>query len=124
MANSTQQFALNVTSVATTITAAGLNGGADPDRRYIMIRNYSDSVQIIWVAFGNVATCGTAGEVEVLPGYTYEFGTTRLVAPNGLVANNETRRQPNCPVEYISVICGARNNPTGTAVGALMVISP
>ena len=118
MANSTQHSIIN----AGTTAAQAIN--ADPNRRYMMIRNYSDSAQIIWVAFGAVATCGTAGELEVLPGYTYEFGTTRLVAPNGLVANNETFPQPNCPLEYVSVICGTRGSPTGTAVGALMVITP
>jgi hypothetical protein len=118
MANSTQQFPINAVSSAVQVL------GADPNRRYMMIRNYSDSAQIIWVAFGTVATCGNAGELEVLAGYTYEFGTTRLVAPNGLVANNETFPQPNCPLEYVSVICGARNSPTGAAVGAIMVVTP
>ena len=118
MANSTQQFPINATNAA----AQALQG--DINRRYLMIRNYSDSAQIIWVAFGAVATCGNNGELEVLPGYTYEFGTTRLVAPNGLIANNETFPQPNCPLEYVSVICGARNAAAGTAVGSLMVITP
>lgn len=118
MANVTQQFPINASSTA----SQALQG--DINRRYMMLRNYSDSGQILWVAFGAVATCGTNGELEILAGYTYEFGTTRLVSPNGLIANNETFPQPNCPTEFISVICGARGAPAGTAVGSIMVVTP
>lgn len=118
MASVTQQYTISANGTA----AQALQG--DINRRYLMIRNYSDSTEILWIAFGAVATCGTAGELEVLPGYTYEFGTTRLISPNGLIANNETFPQPNCPTEYISVICGTRGSPTGTAVGAIMVVTP
>lgn len=124
MANYTLPFPISATSTAQTITAAGPNGGSDPNRRYMMIRNYSSSEQILWVAFGVAATCGTNGELEIMPGYTYEFGTTRLISPNGLIANNQTAQQPNCPTEYVSVIAGPLNTPTGTAVGSLMVVTP
>ena len=114
----TLQYAINATGT----TAVAL--AADQNRRYLLVRNYSDSAQIIWVAFGVAATCGTNGELEVLAGFTYEFGTGKLISPNGLIANNEVFPQPNCPTESINVICGARNGPAGTAVGSIMVVSP
>lgn len=118
MANSTQQFAINASSASAVVAPA------DQNRRYALISNYSDSTEIMWVAFGKAATCGTAGELEVLAGYSREFGVSRLISANGLVANNETFQQPNCPLESINVICGTRGSPTGTAVGSLMVVSP
>ncbi len=124
MANYTQQFPIAATSTAATITAAGPNGGADPNRRYMLIRNYSASQQTMWIAFGAAATCGTNGELEVLPGYAYEFGTSRLISPSGLVANNEVFPQPNCPTEYVSVISGALGAPTNSASGCLVVVTP
>jgi len=114
----TSQSIVSASSTAATVLAP------DPNRRYLKIRNYTDSGQTIWIAFGKAATCGTAGEEELLPAYTFEYGVTRLIPPNGLNAANETFPQPNCPLEFVSVICGPRGNPTGTAVGSILVISP
>lgn len=118
MANYTQQFPISANNAAAQVIPA------DQNRRYMLIRNYSTSGQILWVAFGAIATCGNNGEIEILAGYTYEWGATRFISPNGLIANNQTFAQPNCPIEYVSVIAGTLGNPTGTAVGCLMVISP
>jgi hypothetical protein len=117
MGNPTQPFPINATSAASQVVPA------DSNRRYMLIRNYSASQQTMWIAFGVVATCGTNGELEVLPGYAYEFGTSRLIHPNGLVANNETFPQPNCPTEYVSVISGALGAPINSATGGLLVIT-
>jgi hypothetical protein len=118
MAQSTQQTAIANTGTAQTVLTA------DSRRRYMMIRNYSDSGQILWVAFGVAATCGTAGELEILAGYNWEFGVTRLVSADGVQANNLTFQQPNVPLESVSVIAGARGAPASGANGCIMVISP
>lgn len=115
----TQQSAIAATHIAAQVLTS------DPNRRYLLIRNYSASQQTMWILFGGTAaTCGTAGELELLPGYTYEFGTSRLTSPQGLVANNQTFIQPNCPTEAVNIITGALNAPADGASGCLMVVTP
>lgn len=114
----TQQTPISATSAAATVLIA------DGNRRYLLISNYFGSAQTMWVSFTGTATCGTNGELEIPPGYAREFGVARLTSPNGLIANNETFPQPNCPTEAISVISGSLNTPANSATGGILVISP
>lgn len=114
----TQQTQINATHVAAQIIPA------DGNRRYLKIHNYFASAQTMWVSFIGTATCGTAGEEEIPPGYSIEFGVNRLFSPNGLIANNQTFQQPNCPTEAISIISGSLNTPADSATGGITVLSP
>lgn len=91
----TQQFAINAT-VSNSIPVPN-----DADRRSLYIRNYGNSSSTMWVAFGQPATPGTNGEMEIVPGSEYSFGgdlkPSTKTLPGGFYL-------PNCPHESINVI--------------------
>src|SRR5271168_3835210 len=114
----TKQFVISAnTGAAVTITGQ-LPSGANPDARSIYIRNYANAIVnpgqgSMWVAFGAVATAGTNGEMEIVPGDEYSYGGP--LPPSTLNLPGGTRL-PNCPTEFISVI-----STGGTAVGCVVV---
>jgi hypothetical protein len=108
----TKQFAINATTGSAVQVAPN-----DADRRACYIRNYSNSTVnpgqgTMWVAFGVVATAGTNGELEVVPGAEYSFGGDLRPTTQTLPGSF---RLPNCPLESISVITTG-----GTAVGCVV----
>lgn len=103
---STQQFPITAT------TTAAIFAAADKNRNSMYIRNYGDPTvnpgQVsMWVAFGKVATVGTAGEMEIVPGAEYSFGPS-------LLPNNTTPLK-GYPQEFVSIITAS-----STAVGCIM----
>jgi hypothetical protein len=109
----TTQSLITATSVAATTVAL------DSTRRMLHIKNYfyqpgttTAQTGVIYVAFGKVATLGTAGELELIPGGEYTYGgplpPNKQTLPGGFIL-------PVCPQEYISVITA-----TGTMYGFVM----
>ena len=94
----TQQFAINAT------TGNSVPVPADRDRRGLYLRNYSNSSATMWVAFGQPATLGTNGELEIPPGSEYSFGGELKPSTRTLPGSFYL---PNCPPESINVICSA-----------------
>lgn len=76
------------------------------ERTYLHIRNYSGSTETMWVAFGRAATAGTNGELEIVPGSEYIWGSILWTAYGS---------QPSCPQDPIHVITS-----TGTASGCCL----
>ena len=66
----------------------------------------------MWIAFGQVATAGTNGELEVPPGTEYIWGQA-LGAPADIANVLDVRRQ--CPTDAIHVITS-----TGSATGCAL----
>jgi hypothetical protein len=107
----TVQTALNATSTASNPVPY------NPDRRFAYIRNYTNSGATMWVLFvpqGStaVATAGTNGELEILPGMDYEFGGKLDPTTKQLPGSFKL---PNVPLEGISIITSG-----GTATGTFM----
>lgn len=73
------------------------------ERRALYIRNYAASVGTMWLAFGQAATAGTNGEMEIVPGGEYNW--------NGLLPP----LQGNVPLESINIIASG-----GTATGCVV----
>lgn len=114
----TQQFPIvaGVTSV--------LVVPANNNNRFVYIRNYTNQpgtltaqTTSLYVLFSNatgaVATLGTKGELEILPGIDYVFGGN--LEP-GISVEQSTGFFPNCPVENIYVIA------TGTTYGCIVTL--
>jgi hypothetical protein len=83
--------------------------GANSNRNSLYIRNYASGVVnpgqgTMWVAFGVPATVGTNGEMEILPGGEYSWGS-------GLLPNNTTPLK-GYPLESVNIISSG-----GAAVG-------
>lgn len=97
----TQHFKINATGVSSVAAPADVN------RISLYIRNYSGSGQTVWVAFGQVATAGTNGEMELVPGAEYAFGSTTFP--------NNTLPLKAYPTESVNVITS-----TGTATGCIV----
>jgi hypothetical protein len=109
----TKQFAINAT-MASSIPSNSSNqtAGSDPDRRSLYIRNYSTSLVTMWVAFGQPATAGTNGEMEVPPDFEYTFGGSLKPSTQTLPGSFYL---PNCPHESINVITSS-----GVATGCVV----
>lgn len=89
----TQQFPINAGPVAGTFAPAATNSNY---RNSLYIRNYANSTASMWVAFGQVATPGANGEMEIVPGSEYAFG--------GPLVPNNTTPMKGYPIEYVSVV--------------------
>ena len=85
----------------------------DPKRLYLHIRNYAASGQTMWVAFGQAATPGANGELEIVPGSEYIWGNALGNAPGKLLQHN---LQESCPTDAIHIVTS-----TGTALGCALV---
>lgn len=84
----------------------------DNGRCFMYIRNYAGSAGTLWVAFGQAATAGMNGELELPPGQDKVFGSNYLDNPIAPPFSN------NCPKGSVNVISSA-----GTATGCLLVNS-
>lgn len=102
----TKHFPINAT------TADKIVVPVDPARRFIYIKNYSTSSVTIFIAFGQVATPGQAGELEITPGTDY-FLYGPLQPPTQTLPQNFFL--PHCPFEEIHAICSG-----GTATGCVV----
>ena len=109
----TAQYAISATSVSSKIV------DADQHRRYLMIQNYYASTESIYVAFGQAATPGNNGELEIVAGAHYEIPGFPLKSPLPVLQGQPNVAFPNCPSESINVITA-----TGSATGSIMVITP
>jgi len=86
----TQQTAIDASTSASTEVVP-----ANAQRRELIIQNYGNAT--FFVAFGQAATAGQAGELMIGPGQAFAWSET-LAAPVGL---------PDCPLESINVIASS-----------------
>lgn len=96
-------------TVSTAISATGTSStplaAAATPRKTLYIKNYNESANAMYVAFGTVATAGTAGEMEFKPGDDFKW-TASEGGPTYV---------GDVPQEAVSVICAG----SGTASGAI-----
>ena len=107
--------------MATTQTPIALTGSAVTVvpaigailRQYMAIQNYVASPGTMYVAFGKVATAGTAGEWELPAGATIAWGNP----PPGVISPSVIFAGVAPPQESVSII-----NSGGNANGGIMVL--
>lgn len=113
----TKQFPI----AATTVASYPMGQVNYSNRRYLYIKNLltlpggsvTQQTAILYVAFGQPATQGENGEIELNPGEYYTWGGP--LPPNvGTLPLGFFL--PVCPTEYISVISNQ-----GTAYGSIVV---
>jgi hypothetical protein len=76
--------------------------GASAVRRSLFIQNYAESAVSMYIAFGQSATAGTNGELEIPPGQNFSWGGILAMPSNP--PSTGTGLAPACPAESINVI--------------------
>jgi len=103
-------------TVHTPILAVGSStqvAGANSGRRSLFVQNYAESSVSMYVAFGQPATAGTNGELEIPAGQNFSWGGT-LAMPANPPSTGPTLA-PACPTESINVVVAS-----GSASGAVI----
>jgi hypothetical protein len=100
-----------------TVISAGTSSAqvlaANAGRRSLFIQNYAESSSSIYVAFGQAATAGAAGELEIPPGQNFSWGGTLAMPANP--PSTGPLAAPACPTESINVIV-ASGSATGSVI--------
>jgi hypothetical protein len=86
---------------------------ANSGRRSLFVQNYAESGSAMYIAFGQPATAGTNGELEIPAGQNFSWGG-RLAMPANPPSTGPTLA-PACPTESINVIVAS-----GSASGAVI----
>jgi hypothetical protein len=86
---------------------------ANSGRRSLFVQNYAESGASIYIAFGQPATAGANGELEIPPGQNFSWGGTLAMPANP--PSTGTTAAPACPTESVNVIAAS-----GFASGAVI----
>jgi hypothetical protein len=94
-------------------TSSAQVAAANSSRRSLFVQNYAESGTPMYIAFGQAATAGTNGELEIPAGQNFSWGGT-LAMPANPPSTGPTLA-PACPTESINVIVAS-----GSASGAVI----
>jgi hypothetical protein len=86
---------------------------ASASRRSLFIQNYAESAVSMYIAFGQKATAGANGELEIPPGQNFSWGGALAMPANP--PSTGTAPAPSCPAESVNVIVAS-----GSATGAVI----
>lgn len=87
---------------------------ADPLRRYMAVQIYTNSTGNGFMAFGKLATIGTAGEWQLNIGSVVIWGTV----PPPVISTDQTYITPAPPLSSVNIIGGS-----GNIIGSILTIS-